>query len=56
MNQKVSMMRSKQHQDPLEVLVGLVKRLRAKIFKKAFIGLFQDRWTKMDFKKILNNV
>jgi hypothetical protein len=41
--------------DPLEVLVGLVTRLRAKRFKKAFNGLFQDTWAKVDFKRILKN-
>jgi hypothetical protein len=41
--------------DPLEVLVGLVTRLRAKRFKKAFNGLLQDTWVKVDFKRILNN-
>ena len=41
--------------DPLEVLVGLVTRLRAKMFKEAFNGLLQDTWTKVDFKRILNN-
>ena len=30
--------------DPLEVPVGLVTRLRAKRFKKAFNGLLQDIW------------
>jgi len=29
--------------------------LRAKRFKKAFNGLLQDTWAKVDFKKILNN-
>jgi hypothetical protein len=41
--------------DPLEVPVGPVTRLRAKRFKKAFNGLFQDMWAKVDFKRILNN-
>jgi len=41
--------------DPLEVSVGLVTRLRAKRFKEAFNGLLQDTWTKVDFKRILNN-
>jgi len=41
--------------DPLEVPVGLVTRLRAKRFKKAFNGLLQDTWAKVDFKRILNN-
>jgi hypothetical protein len=41
--------------DPFEVLVGLVTRLRAKRFKKAFNGLLQDTWVKVDFKRILNN-
>ena len=56
MNQKVSVMRSKQYQDPLQVLIGLVKRLRAKMFKNAFNGLLQDILIKVDFKKILNDV
>ena len=41
--------------DPLEVLVGPVTRLRAKKFKKAFNGLLQDTWAKVDFKRICNN-
>jgi len=41
--------------DPLEVLDGPVTRLRAKRFKKAFNGLLQDTWAKVDFKRILNN-
>jgi hypothetical protein len=41
--------------DPLEVLVGLVIRLKAKRFKEAFNGLLQDTWAKVDFKRILNN-
>ena len=41
--------------DPLEVLVGLVARLGAKRFKKAFNGLLQDTWAKVDFKRILSN-
>jgi hypothetical protein len=41
--------------DPLEVLVGLVTRLRAKRFKEAFNGLLQDTWAKVEFKRILNN-
>jgi hypothetical protein len=39
----------------LEVLAGLVTRLRAKRFKEAFNGLLQDTWAKVDFKRILNN-
>jgi hypothetical protein len=39
----------------LKVLVGLVTRLRAKRLKKAFNGLLQYTWAKVDFKKILNN-
>ena len=39
--------------DPLEVPVGQVTRLRAKKFK-AFNGLLQDTWAKVDFKKICN--
>jgi hypothetical protein len=41
--------------DLLEVLVGLVIKLRAKRFKEAFNGLLQDMWAKVDFKRILNN-
>jgi hypothetical protein len=41
--------------DPLEVLVGLVTRIRVKRFKEAFNGLLQDTWAKVDFKRILNN-
>jgi len=41
--------------DPLEVLVGPVTRLRAKKFKKAFNGLLQDTWAKVNFKRICNN-
>jgi hypothetical protein len=41
--------------DPLEVLVGLVTRLRAKRFKEAFNRLLQDTWAKVGFKRILNN-
>jgi len=41
--------------DPLEVLVGPIKRLRAKRFKEAFNRLLQDTWAKVDFKRILNN-
>jgi len=40
--------------DPLEVPVGPVSRLRAKKFK-AFNGLLQDTWAKVDFKRICNN-
>jgi hypothetical protein len=39
----------------LEVLVGLVTRLRVKRFKEAFNRLLQDTWAKVDFKRILNN-
>jgi hypothetical protein len=39
--------------DPLEVMVGAVKRLRAKRFKEAFNRLLQ--WARVNFKKILNN-
>ena len=39
----------------MEVLAGLVTRLRAKRFKEAFNGLLQDTWAKVDFKRILNN-
>ena len=39
----------------MEVLVGLVTRLKAKRFKDAFNGLLQDTWVKVDFKRILNN-
>jgi hypothetical protein len=38
-----------------EDLNKLVTRLRAKKFKKVFNALLQDIWTKMNFKKILNN-
>ena len=41
--------------DPLEALVGLVTRLRAKKFKKTFNGLLQDTRAKLDFKRISNN-
>jgi hypothetical protein len=41
--------------DLLEVSVGPVIRLKAKKFKKAFNGLFQDTWAKVNFKRILNN-
>jgi len=41
--------------DPLEVLVGLVTRLRAKRFKEAFNGLLQDTWAKVGFNRVLNN-
>jgi hypothetical protein len=39
----------------LEVLVGLVTRLRVKRFKEAFNRLLQDTLAKVDFKRILNN-
>jgi len=39
----------------LEVLIGIVIRLRAKRFKEAFNGLLQDTWAQVDFKRILNN-
>ena len=39
----------------MEVLVGLVTRLRVKRFKEAFNRLLQDTWAKVDFKRILNN-
>jgi hypothetical protein len=41
--------------DPLEVPVGPVTRLRAKRFKEAFNGLLQDTWVKVEFKRVLNN-
>jgi len=41
--------------DPLEVPVGPVTRLRAKRFKEAFNRLLQDTLAKVDFKRILNN-
>jgi hypothetical protein len=41
--------------DPLEVLIGLVTRLRAKRFKEAFNGLLRDTWAKVDFKRVINN-
>jgi hypothetical protein len=37
----------------LEVPVGPVTKLRAKMFKEAFNGLLQDTWAKVDFKRIL---
>jgi len=42
-------------EDPLEVPVGSVTRLRAKKFKEAFNGLLKDTWAKVDFKRICNN-
>jgi hypothetical protein len=39
----------------LEVLVGLVIRLRAKRFKETFNGLLQNTWARVNFKRILNN-
>jgi hypothetical protein len=39
----------------LEILVSLVTRFKDKRFKEIFIGLLQDIWVKVDFKKILNN-
>jgi hypothetical protein len=39
----------------LEILVSLVTRFKDKRFKEIFIGLLQDIWIKVDFKKILNN-
>jgi hypothetical protein len=41
--------------DPLEGLIGLVTRLRAKRFKEAFNGLLRDTWAKVDFKRVINN-
>jgi hypothetical protein len=41
--------------DPLEVLIGLVTRLRAKKFKEAFNGLLQETWAKVDLNRICNN-
>ena len=41
--------------DPLEVTVGPVTRLKAKKFKEAFNGLLKDTWAKVDFKRICNN-
>ena len=41
--------------DPLEVPIGPVTRLRAKKFKEPFNGLLQDTWANMDFKRICNN-
>ena len=41
--------------DSLEVPVGPITRLRSKKFKEAFNGLLQDKWTKVDFKRIYNN-
>jgi hypothetical protein len=39
----------------LEVLVGLVIRLKVKRFKEASNGFLQNIWVKLDFNKILNN-
>ena len=39
----------------MKVLVGPSTKLKAKRFKEAFNGLLQDMWTKVDFKRILNN-
>ena len=39
----------------MEVPVGPVTRLMAKKFKKAFNGLLQETWAKVDFKRICNN-
>ena len=41
--------------DPSEVLIGPVTRLKAKKFKEAFNGLLQQTWAKVDFKRICNN-
>jgi hypothetical protein len=41
--------------DPSEVLIGPVTRLKAKKFKEAFNGLLQETWAKVDFKRIYNN-
>jgi len=41
--------------DLLEVSISLVIRFTAKMFKKAFNGLLQDKWVKVNFMKILNN-
>lgn len=42
--------------DPLEVLVGLMTRLRRdKRFKETFNKVLQDTWVKVDLKIILNN-
>jgi len=41
--------------DLLEVSIGLVIRFTAKMFKKTFNGLLQDKWVKVNFMKILNN-
>lgn len=41
--------------DPLDLPISLVTRIRAKKFKETFNGLFQDAWTKVDFKSICNN-
>ena len=42
--------------DPLEVLVVLVTRLKAKNFKEVFNRLLQHTWVKVDFKRIYNNI
>jgi hypothetical protein len=41
--------------DLLEVWLGPIMRVRAKRFKKAIDGLLQDKWAKVDFKRISNN-
>jgi hypothetical protein len=41
--------------DPLEVLLGLVIRLRAKRFNEAINKLIQDTWAKVDFESISKN-
>ena len=43
-------------EDPSEVLVGLMTRLRRdKRFKETFNKILQDTWVKVDLKVILNN-
>jgi len=39
----------------LEVIVGPITRCRTKRFKENFNRLLQETWSKVDFKKILNN-
>ena len=41
--------------DSLEVLVGLVTRLKAKRFKEAFNRLLRDTWANVNFKKVIND-
>ena len=36
---------------PLEILAGLVTRLKAKKFKEAFNGLLQDTWLRWNLRR-----